>query len=314
MGKMGLGGWSFSGPMTFQGSDEGWPHVDDNEIISTIKQAFRSGVALFDTADVYGFGRSERLIGQALKNYSRESYKLWSKFGWNIKDYQDPLSLIAIRRSLESSLRNLKTDYLDCYFAHHCKFSNDEQVFEIRNLMNDFIREGKVHKYGLCSWDANELDGCIDNFSPDIIQTERNIISDKFVGSRAYDYCRANSKTPVFFSPLKHGVLTRNYLGTDQFKQGDFRRNLVFLNSNNKVAAIEVYKSNICRRFRDQENPLLFAAISYCLTLDIQSVVLIGCRNQSQIRNTTINRYRTLTDEELRFVKNEARVLKEIIE
>jgi aryl-alcohol dehydrogenase-like predicted oxidoreductase len=119
---LGLGCWAIGGPWTFNGRPAGWGEVDDDESVRAIRHALDLGVTLFDTADVYGCGRSERVLGQALAG-RRDDVVIVTKVG-NLFDEQTrtgggtDLSPAYLRRACDASLRRLDTDRIDVYLIH----------------------------------------------------------------------------------------------------------------------------------------------------------------------------------------------------
>ena len=119
---LGLGCWAIGGPWEFNGQPAGWGEVDDDESIRAIRRALELGVTLFDTADVYGCGHSERVLGKALGD-RRDEVVVSTKVG-NVFDEQTrtgggkDVSPGYLRRACDASLRRLGTDRIDLYLIH----------------------------------------------------------------------------------------------------------------------------------------------------------------------------------------------------
>src|SRR5919202_3897434 len=119
---LGLGFWAIGGPYTSNGRPAGWGEVDDDESIRAIRRALELGVTLFDTADAYGCGHSERVLGRALAG-RRDDAVIVTKVG-NLFDEQtrtsggSDVSPAYIRRACDASLRRLGTDRIDLYQCH----------------------------------------------------------------------------------------------------------------------------------------------------------------------------------------------------
>src|SRR5215210_9416174 len=119
---MGLGCWAIGGPWEFAGSPAGWGAVDDEESVRAIRRALDLGVTFYDTADVYGCGHSERVLGRALED-RREEAVIATKFGLLFDENTRTgsgadASPTYIRKACEESLRRLRTDYIDVYQLH----------------------------------------------------------------------------------------------------------------------------------------------------------------------------------------------------
>jgi aryl-alcohol dehydrogenase-like predicted oxidoreductase len=116
---LGLGCWAIGGPFMRLGRASGWGDVDDEESVRAIRRALDLGVTLFDTADVYGCGHSERVLGRAL-GPNRQRVAIATKFGYTFDEVTRTasdvdVSAAEIRRACEASLRRLGTDSIDLY-------------------------------------------------------------------------------------------------------------------------------------------------------------------------------------------------------
>lgn len=114
---VGLGCWAIGGPTQYLGNHFGWGQVDEDEAIRAIHAALDAGITLFDTADIYGTGHSERILGQALAG-QRDHVLIATKFGLTFNEYSGTMtgqdaSPAYIRQACEASLRRLHTEYID---------------------------------------------------------------------------------------------------------------------------------------------------------------------------------------------------------
>jgi len=134
--EIGVGCWAIGGPFINLGISGGWNGISEYEVKQGLITSIKMGANLFDTADVYGYGNSERYLGWMIKNVlnkyekKRKDVVLASKVGYfkgcSLHGY-DPLH---IKHQLEMSLKNLKTEYLDIYFFHHLNFGKDDEYLE----------------------------------------------------------------------------------------------------------------------------------------------------------------------------------------
>ena len=151
-GTFGLGCWAIGGPFyESDGRALGWGEVDDDESIAAIGRALELGVRIFDTADVYGAGHSERVLGRAL-GHRREDVLVVSKFG-NVFDERtkrvsgQSCAPDHIRRACEASLRRLGTDRLDVLLLHVWDIE-DEQVDPVIETLEELVVAGRIRSYG----------------------------------------------------------------------------------------------------------------------------------------------------------------------
>jgi aryl-alcohol dehydrogenase-like predicted oxidoreductase len=148
---MGLGCWAIGGPYTANGRPAGWGEVDDDESIRAIRRALDLGVTLFDTADAYGCGHSERVLGRALAG-RRDDAVIVTKVG-NLFDEQTrtaggkDVSPAYLRRACDASLRRLNTDRIDVYLIHD-GIAGPEEVPAVLDVLEELVADGKVRWYG----------------------------------------------------------------------------------------------------------------------------------------------------------------------
>jgi aryl-alcohol dehydrogenase-like predicted oxidoreductase len=148
---LGLGCWAIGGPWTSNGMPAGWGEVDDDESIRAIRRALDLGVTLFDTADVYGCGHSERVLGRALAG-RRDDVVIVTKVG-NVFDEQSrtasgsDVSPEYLRRACDASLRRLDTDRIDVYLIHD-GLAGPEDVPAVVDTLEELVAAGKLRWYG----------------------------------------------------------------------------------------------------------------------------------------------------------------------
>jgi aryl-alcohol dehydrogenase-like predicted oxidoreductase len=148
---LGFGCWAIGGPWQSDGQPAGWGQVDDQESVAAIRRAVDLGVSLFDTADVYGCGHSERVLGQALAGV-RDRVVVATKFGLVFDEERRTSSGVDvspgyIRRACEASLRRLGTDRIDLYQLHpgEVDAAGAEPVLA---TLEQLVAEGKILHYG----------------------------------------------------------------------------------------------------------------------------------------------------------------------
>ena len=144
-----FGAWSIGGPAEMGGKQIGWSGVNDADSLDALKAAYDAGINLFDTADVYGHGRSERLLGQAVGGM-RDKVLISSKAG--MVDDPSGFKLDFSRRHLteacEGSLIRLDTDYIDIYLLHMV-VDGYALTDETRAALDALKQAGKIRHYGV---------------------------------------------------------------------------------------------------------------------------------------------------------------------
>jgi aryl-alcohol dehydrogenase-like predicted oxidoreductase len=146
---MGLGTWAICGPVVRDdGTEFGWGKVDDNDSIAAIRRGLDCGVTFFDTADSYGAGHSEKILGRALGK-DRDRVVIATKFGWTFADdgsrrsYSSNASPEYVRSACQASLRRLGTDHIDLYQLHigDLELSAADAVAEV---LDELVSEGLI--------------------------------------------------------------------------------------------------------------------------------------------------------------------------
>jgi aryl-alcohol dehydrogenase-like predicted oxidoreductase len=148
---LGLGCWAIGGPFSTFGRPAGWGEVDDEESVRAIRRALDLGVTLFDTADVYGCGHSERMLGRAL-GADRQRVVIATKFGYAFDEATrdivgTDLSPEGIRGACEASLRRLRTSHIDLYQLH-VGDATEAQLGVVRDVLEELVRKGSIRAYG----------------------------------------------------------------------------------------------------------------------------------------------------------------------
>jgi aryl-alcohol dehydrogenase-like predicted oxidoreductase len=283
-----LGTWGHGGPRTAKGSSVGWSGHDDTLAREALLAAAREGIDHWDTADVYGDGQAERLIGSVWPEVSRRSIFLASKVGWDAGEFDHYYHPAVIRRQLEASLRNLKSETIDLYYLHHCDFGpNDVYLDDAIALLRQFRDEGKINFIGLSDWDSTRIMRVIERVDPDVVQPYRNVIDDDYVESGLQRRVDEHDLGVAFFSPLKHGLLLGKYDTPQKFETGDFRQNIDEFSDPAALERIGRAAAAMRQRFSGSEEPILHALVGALLADAPTGCVLLGQRNPTQVRSAS---------------------------
>ena len=223
VGAMGLGCWPIGGPFMLNGLPDGWGDVDDTESIRAIRRAIDLGVTFFDTADVYGAGHSERVLGQAVKD-RREKVVIATKFGFLFDETRreaggTDVTPDYIRQACEASLRRLQTDYIDLYQCHVGDVP-EEQAGEVWATLDRLQEKGKIRAYGLSTWDVTYARSFATDSNGVAIQHAANVLIDApelFALGDEYDLAH------VINSPLAMGLLSGKFTSESRLPADDVR-------------------------------------------------------------------------------------------
>lgn len=282
-----LGTWGHGGPrVTESGASVGWKNHDDDEAKKALVEAYRGGITHWDTADVYGDGHAEALIGEvfATTYVKREQIFLATKFGWDMGPaghWYDPKHM---RARAERSLRNLRTDVIDLYYFHHCDFGPNDEYFDgALETMQRLRDEGKIRFIGLSDWDASRIMKFIARVDPDVVQPYRNVVDDDYESSGLKSWVDEHDLGVAFFSPLKHGLLLGKYDQPIDYGEGDFRSTVGDFKNPEAIARYKRAAAAMKERFAEQSQPVLHAVVGALLTENPTSCVLLGQRTPKQV-------------------------------
>lgn len=221
---LGLGCWAIGGPLSREeGTEAGYGVVNDNESIKAINRAIDLGVNFFDTADVYGAGHSEEILGKALEGY-RDDIIIATKFGNTFdkgrkKITGENLTPEYIRKACESSLKRLNIDYIDLYWLH-CWSVSKEDLISVRDTLDELSNEGLIKSYGW-STDLSDLsEFFVKNSNCVAIQHELNVLHDM---NEIIDLCEKNNLASVNRTVLAMGLLTGKYSANSKLPDNDVR-------------------------------------------------------------------------------------------
>ncbi|HVR44532.1 MAG TPA: aldo/keto reductase [Thermoanaerobaculia bacterium] len=281
--RVSLGTWGHGGPNKSGEISVGWSGHDDEQASGAILTAYESGITHWDTADVYGNGRAERLIGALWDRVPRAGIFLATKTGWDAGRFEHYYHPEQMRKQMEASLRNLSTETVDLYYFHHCDFGPDGEWFDdAMATMLRFREEGKLRFLGLSDWDAGKIMRWIDRVDPDVVQPYRNVIDDDYVSSGLRDRVDAGDLGVAFFSPIKHGLLLGKYHEPIKFPDGDFRNRIPEFSDPEALARINEVATAMRVRFREQPRPALYALVGAVLADAPTGTALLGQRNPEQ--------------------------------
>src|SRR6266480_4876112 len=280
-----LGTWGHGGPNTSEGASVGWSGHDDRKAKEALVEAHRRGIRHWDTADAYGAGHAETLIGEVFaEGVPREEIFLASKFGWVKGPHDHFYDASFMRSQFERSLRLMKTDILDLYYFHHCDFGPNDRYFdEAVTTMRKLRDEGKVRFIGLSDWDSSKIMRFIERVDPDVVQPFRNLVDDQYESSGLKKWVDTRDLGVAFFSPLKHGLLLGKYDGPHQFPEGDFRSGIAEFRDATFIERMKHARDEVMRRFTTDREPVLTAVTGALLTGNPTATVLLGQRNPKQV-------------------------------
>jgi voltage-dependent potassium channel beta subunit len=191
--------------------------IGDKEAHKLLHGAYEKGVNFFDNADVYANGKAEIVMGKAIKDLPREALVLSSKVFWPTMPGPNGrgLSRKHLTESINNSLKNMDTDYLDLYFCH--RYEPDSPIEEIVYSMNIFIQQGKILYWGTSEWSASQIaeaHGIARQhhlIPPAMEQPQYNMFHRRRVEKELAHISDQTGIGLIVWSPLASGILTGKY-------------------------------------------------------------------------------------------------------
>ncbi len=191
--------------------------LSEDEAFALMDAAWESGIDHFDTADAYGGGRSERMIGSWMLTRGVRPGITTKTFNPMDAGADHGLARARILRQFESSLDRLGVDYVDLYLAH--EFDPDVPVAETMAAFDELVAIGRVRGYGVSNFDATQLEAALAAGSPQAIQNERSLLA-RGDESEVLPLCAREQVGYLVFSPLAGGWLTGKYRRGEPFPAG----------------------------------------------------------------------------------------------
>jgi aryl-alcohol dehydrogenase-like predicted oxidoreductase len=280
---IGYGCWEIGG---------GYGDVEEADFERAVARSLDLGVNCFDTAEGYGMGASERALGRALGG-RRDEAIIVTKFGMNYRDKPNlrDSSRERVIASIDKSLKNLATDYVDVYLVH---WPDRETPFEeTMSALDDIVREGKVRFVGLSNFKLDEIEACMAVRRVDVVQYGWNMF-DRRMQTEVLPYCEKNGVGFMAYGSLAFGLLTGTFTEDHDFGGTDWRARQGNMGTIKMFAALfgpEKFKDNvraveelkeIAARY-DKSLPQL--ALRWAISHPAVSTALVGCRNVTEVED-----------------------------
>jgi aryl-alcohol dehydrogenase-like predicted oxidoreductase len=199
--EIGLGSW-----LTYSGG------VQREQAQACVNAAFDAGINFLDTANVYGRGAAETLLGEVLAEHDRSSYVLATKVYFQMSDSDRGLSAAQIAKQIDASLQRLQTDHVDLYQCH--RYDHDTPLPETMEAMSEVVRAGKARYIGFSEWPVEQVAQSLA-----LPGVERWVSSQpqysmlwRAPEAELIGLCEREHISQIVWSPLAQGVLTGKYL------------------------------------------------------------------------------------------------------
>jgi aryl-alcohol dehydrogenase-like predicted oxidoreductase len=295
---LGLGCWAIGGPFWKNGEPVGWGEVDDQESTRAIRRARELGITFFDTADIYGVGHSETLLGEVLHG-ERDQVVIATKFG-NTFDAAKRISTGRdfsreyIRQACEASLRRLQTDYIDLYQIHP-KEMEHAQAMEVCAVLEELVSEGKIRYYGWSTDDPERAAWFQEGEHYASVQHNLNVFEDN---PEMIAVCEDLNLASVNRGPLARGLLTGKFNRDSSLPSNDVRSKWDFKDGlqAERLEQLDELRPILTRDGRT----LTQAAIGWLWARSPQTIPIPGFKTVQQVEETIgAIRYGPLPDDQM---------------
>jgi aryl-alcohol dehydrogenase-like predicted oxidoreductase len=285
---LGLGGWAIGGAMAAGGQPLGYAGTDDDAARAGIRRGVEKGVTLFDTADTYGAGHSERLLGEVLEG--EPQVRIATKFGNTIDEATRQLTGVDVspayvRTAVTASLRRLRRDRVDLYQLHHSDVT-PAQAEDLVAVLEDLVSEGSIAWWGVSTDDAAVARLFAAAPHCTALQLQLNVLDDN---AAMLQVCADHDLAALCRSPLAMGLLGGRYTATSTLPQDDVRgRQPEWLRwfsggrpDPDYLAALDAVRSTLTGNGRT----LAQGALAWIWAHDERTIPLPGFRNSGQVED-----------------------------
>jgi len=280
---VGFGCWEIGG---------GYGDIEADEFNRAIDRALDLGVNCFDTAEGYGMGASERALGKALGARRKEAIVV-TKFGMNYRDkpnFRDS-SRERVLSSIDKSLKNLGTDWVDVFLVHWP--DRNTPFDETMRALQEVVDSGKVRFVGLSNFKSDEIESCMQVRPVDVVQYGWNLF-DRRMQRDILPLCEKHEIGFMAYGSLAYGLLTGAFTKDTNFESDDWRSRA------SKMGNIKLFETlfgpdHFPRNIQVVEDLKAVAArhgkslpqlaLRWATTNPVVSTALVGCRNVAEVED-----------------------------
>jgi myo-inositol catabolism protein IolS len=277
--KLGFGTWQFGGENIINGQHKGWGDVEESTAIQAVHLALDSGIKFFDTADAYGNGRSEEVLGKAIQHYPKDQLTICTKFGHRQdnqgRSYQD-FSPVWVEQAVMGSLRRLRLDCIDLLLFHSPPDDFDWDNYDV-GVLENLIQKGYIKQYGVSSKTIKGALTVVNSSFGTAVEAIFNVL-DRRAEQQLFHHLSSKYQF-IARVPLASGFLSSKYLHqVPSFAENDWRSYIPdrdqqwILESVKKLAFLEELPGGI-----------VVSALRYVLHHPQTTVAIPGMRNSSQV-------------------------------
>ena len=279
--EIGFGAWGIGG--SSNGAVAYGP-TDDETSRRAVRSAVECGVNFFDTADFYGFGHSETVLGNALRDV-RGNVVIATKAGMLSTSGEQDFSPEYLRRSLEKSLFRLRTDYIDLFQLHSPPIDlllrDDRYMATLERLR----REGSIRAYGISARSPGDALIAVRDLGFRSVQVNFNLLDQRAMENGLFDLCQSEGVGIIGRTPLCFGFLTGQYSAAAQFDPNDHRSRWSLEQRERWASALGLFLAKV--KSSAEQTPAQFA-LRFCLSFAAISTVIPGMLTEEHVKENAL--------------------------
>ncbi|GAA4407784.1 aldo/keto reductase [Nibrella viscosa] len=280
--RLGFGTWQFGGPNVVHGKPTGWGTVDEGEAIRAIQTALEQGINFIDTADSYGQGQAERILGTALTQFAPgQQAIICTKFGNRMATDGAPFQDFGttwLAQAVENSLRRLKRDTIDVLLLHSPPDLFDWSTYDPAPF-DQLVQAGKIRAYGVSSKSVYGARRVLEAGFGSVLEVLYNAL-DRRAEDVLFSVAEADRYRFIARVPLASGFLNPRYLTEDPvFPDDQYRHYLPERDTNWLLRSMRQLAF-----LNDLPGGMATSAIRFCLSHKAVSVVIPGMRHERQVQ------------------------------
>ena len=282
---IGIGCWEIGG---------GYGSIEESQFIEAVQRGLDLGINCFDTAEAYGFGASEKSLAKALGTRRKDAIVV-TKFGVGYQEapnFRDS-SRQRVMGSIEKSLTNLNTDYVDVYLVHWPDVNTPFE--ETMRALDDVVQQGKVRFVGISNFRRQQIETCMQTRRVDVAQYCWNMF-DQRMHKEIFPYCHEQQVGVMAYGSLAYGLLTGTFSADMNFESDDWRSRQGRMGGINlfqtlfgpdyfprNIAAVEELKGMAAGYGKS----LPQFALRWTTSNPVVSTALVGCRTKAEVEDNS---------------------------
>lgn len=306
-----FGAWAAGGWM--------WGGNDHNDSVTAVRRSVELGITTIDTAPVYGFGLSEKIVGEAIRPFKRDEVQILTKYGlrWDTDQGQfyfdstdaagNPVKIHryagkeSVIRECEQSLQRLGTDYIDLLQIHWADPTTP--IEETMEAVAQLLAAGKIRAAGVCNYDVPQMEAAAKGVPLASNQVPYSMVK-RDIEADVVPWCIEHNVGILAYSPLQRGLLTGKLSPTHQFAAGDHRPTTVFFKEEN-IRRTNAILENLKPLAADKGATLAQLVIQWTLHQPGITCALVGARNAQQAEQNAAADNIILSESEVAFIDSQ---------